>query len=133
MRPSRLSKEAAGRLEPVRHGTFKYFVAQLNPNSAEDLGIDDLLNDDLAANLLSQSNAEPFPLGGGERLGDTDRCHDPILLRRGQRHVTLYGLPEGPLTSGHGPLREHDGCVGGAACQQPLDQLLSLAKFDRPV
>ena len=46
-----LSEEAPGRLEPIRHGAFEHLVAELDPNSPQDVRIDDLLDRDLAADL----------------------------------------------------------------------------------
>jgi hypothetical protein len=47
-----LSKKPSGRLEPIHDGTFKHFVAELDPNPAQDVGIDDLLDRNIAADLL---------------------------------------------------------------------------------
>ena len=74
-----LSKEASGRLEPIRDGTLKHLVAELNSYSTQDVRVDDLLNRDLPTDLVAESIAKPVPLVGGERPGDTHCRHHPIF------------------------------------------------------
>src|SRR5215217_6884207 len=93
-----LSKEPSGRLEPVRNGPFKHLIAELNPNSSQDVRIDDFLDCHLPADLLTERGSKTVPLIGGERLCNAYGRHCPVLLCCGQRDVTLDRLPEGTLT-----------------------------------
>ena len=57
-----LSKEPPGRLKPVRDGTFKHLVAELNPNPTQYVWVDDFLDGYPATDLLGEGRSEPVAL-----------------------------------------------------------------------
>ena len=96
----------------------------------------DLLDGDLAADLLTQRRPQPLPLLRGQRPGHPDGGHHPVLLRRGQGDEALDGVGEGPLARRHRPLGQTHRRVGGPPVEQLADQLLrgcaSADRRDRP-
>ena len=76
------------------HGALDDLVAELDPDPAEQVGVDDVLKGDVAADLLRADPHGALPLVVGQRPGHPHGGDDPVLLSGRQSDVALDGVTE---------------------------------------
>src|SRR5687768_12010871 len=96
-----LPEQAASLVEAGLDGAFDELVTELDLRPAQHVRVDDLLDGDLTAYLLSERDPQPFPVFAGQRLGHPNRRHHPMLLGRSQSDESLNGMSESSLPRRH--------------------------------